>query len=85
MQGLVTNKVPANQEFCPLEKLSKSDKSYFIIRGKIYSKCRNLELTLPWTLCQFIGRFNKGDENDWYQQNSESLHIDFPKKKNERC
>ena len=39
VQGLVTNKVPANQEFCPLEKLSKSDKSYFITGGKIYLEC----------------------------------------------
>ena len=39
VQGLATNEVPANQEFCPLEKLSKSDKSYFITGGKIYIKC----------------------------------------------
>ena len=63
MQGLATNEIPANQEFCPLEKLSKSDKSY-IMSSKIYSKCRNLELTLNVALCQFIGRLNKGDDND---------------------
>ena len=39
VQGLTTNEIPANQEFCPLEKLSKSDKSYFITGGKIYLKC----------------------------------------------
>ena len=39
VQGLATNEVPANQEFCPLEKLSKSDKSYFITGSKIYLMC----------------------------------------------
>ena len=39
VQGLATNEVSANQEFCPLEKLSKSDKSFFITGDKIYLKC----------------------------------------------
>ena len=66
------------QPFFLLEKLSKSDKSY-IMSGKIYSKCKNLELTLFPALCQFIGGLYKGDDNDWYQENSEGLHFDFPK------
>ena len=39
------------QQFSLLEKLSKSDKSYFIMSNKIYSKCMNLELTLKLALC----------------------------------
>ena len=51
------------QQFSLLEKLGKSDKSY-IMSSKIYSKCRNLELTPIVALCQFIGRLNKGNDND---------------------
>ena len=51
------------QQFSLLEKLSESNKSY-MMSSKIYSKCRNLELTLPVAMCQFIGRLNKGDNND---------------------
>ena len=71
------------QQFSVLEKLSKSDKSY-IMSSKIYSKCRNLELTLGATLRQFIGRLNMGNENNWYKENCKGLHFDFPKYKRMR-
>ena len=83
MQGLATNEVPANQKFCPLEKLSKSDKSY-LLQGVKFIYNVEIELTLTGALCQFIGRLNKGDDNDWYQEKSEGLHFDFAKYKRMR-